>query len=361
MKKYRLGLMVVWLALLQPSFLMGQTQKLSPNFEENAIVNQSQDGGVKIVIGLLATENKQALEDRWRPFAEYLQDNYHYQAEFYFTPHYSGIIDGIKQNKVDLVLMGNQLAVKALAENAPIEIFATEIAENGTNEYRSLLIARKDSKLFSSLDDVVKCNHIGNFGIAEPESTSGYLLPMAYIFNQHHLILSNCFANIIRANHEENFLAVAKGKLDLAPISSSLFYERFAKQYPNEFSQIKVIWKSPSVINNPLVMRSTLPESIKDRLYRLFVGFGQSGNEDRIRKERGILAKTQFKGFVAANITQLYDFQIMNLLNEKEQIDNVAALKPSEKIEALAKIDKAIADIKALKLELPVAHWDKAK
>ena len=65
-----------------------------------------------------------------------------------------------------------------------------------------MLIVRKGSGI--TLDDVLKCGKRYNFGLGDPESTSGTLAPMAYVFIPHKIEPTDCFKTVRSASHQSN-------------------------------------------------------------------------------------------------------------------------------------------------------------
>src|SRR5690606_34902159 len=100
-------------------------------------------------------------------------------------------------------------------DRADGEVFAQTVSSTGEPGYWSLILVPKDSKL-NSVDDLLKCDKTLNFGLGDPNSTSGYLVPMTFIFGANHVDPKNCFKNVTNANHETNAMAVANGQVDAA-------------------------------------------------------------------------------------------------------------------------------------------------
>ena len=120
----------------------------------------------------------------------------------FFASDYAGVIEGMRFDKVQVAWYGNKSAMEAV-DRADGEIFAQTVAAGGEPGYYSLLIAPVDSPL-TSLDDVLKCDKSLNFGIGDPNSTSGFLVPMTFVFAANGIDPKTCFKNVTNANHETN-------------------------------------------------------------------------------------------------------------------------------------------------------------
>ena len=103
----------------------------------------------------------------------------------------------------------------------------------------------KDSP-FQKLDDVLKCDKSLDFGIGDPNSTSGFLVPTTFVFSAKNIDPKVCFKTVRAANHEANALAVAN-KLVHAATNNSENLERLEKTAPAAHANIRIIWTSPLI------------------------------------------------------------------------------------------------------------------
>ena len=93
----------------------------------------------------------------------------------YFATDYAGIIEAMRFKKVDVAWMGNKSGIEAV-DRAGGEVFAQTTYADGSPGYWSLLITHKDSP-YHSVDDVLKNAKSINFGLGDPNSTSGTAVP----------------------------------------------------------------------------------------------------------------------------------------------------------------------------------------
>src|SRR5690606_34715276 len=137
-------------------------------------------------------------------------------------------------------------------------------------------------------DDLLKCDKTLNFGLGDPNSTSGYLVPMTFIFGANHVDPKDCFKNVTNANHETNAMAVANGQVDAASNNTENL-ALIEQNQPEAFKNIKVIWKSPLIPADPLVWRKDLPEETKARIKTFFLTYGTDQSKGDIAKEKAVL------------------------------------------------------------------------
>ena len=127
----------------------------------------------EINFGIISTESQQNLKPKWEPFLADFAKMTGLEVKPFFASDYSGVIEGMRFGKVQIAWYGNKSAMEAV-DRAGGEIFAQSVSADGNPGYWSVILAPKNSKL-TSVDDLLKCDRSLNFGIGDPNSTSGFL------------------------------------------------------------------------------------------------------------------------------------------------------------------------------------------
>src|SRR5262245_34815379 len=127
----------------------------------------------EINFGIISTEASTNLKKIWDPFLADMEKGTGLKVNAFFASDYAGVIEGMRFNKVQVAWFGNKSAMEAV-DRASGEVFAQTVAASGEPGYYSLLIAPVDSPL-ASVEDVIKCDQSLNFGLGDPNSTSGFL------------------------------------------------------------------------------------------------------------------------------------------------------------------------------------------
>lgn len=181
-------------------------------------------------------------------------------------------------NKVQVAWMGNKSAMEAV-DRANGEVFAQMVNADGAQGYYSHLIVHKDSPL-ASLDDVLKNAKSLTLGNGDPNSTSGFLVPGYYAFAQNKVDPKTHFKLVRSANHETNALAVANKQVDVATNNSENL-DKIKERQPEKFKDIKVIWTSPLIALDPLVLHKELPEATKAKLKTFFTNYAKTDPREK--------------------------------------------------------------------------------
>lgn len=293
----------------------------------------------EINFGIISTETSAHLKQNWQPLLDDMSRRTGLKINAFFASDYAGIIEGMRFNKVQVAWFGNKSAMEAV-NRASGEVFAQMVAPDGGQGYHSLLVVHRDSPV-KTLDDVLRNGKSLSFGIGDPNSTSGYLVPMYYVFALNKVEPRTHFKTVRGANHETNLLAVVNKQVDVATNNNENL-ERFRTRFPEKAGDVRVIWQSPLIPNDPLVWRKDLPADVKAKVKTFFTTYGSGG--DAVR-EKDILQKLTTAGFKASDDRQLTPIRQLELFKDKIKIESDTAMGESEKKAKLDDINRKLAEL----------------
>ena len=289
--------------------------------------------------GIISTESTQNLKAEWQPVLEDMQKQTGLTVKAFFASDYAGIIEAMRFNKVQVAWLGNKSAMEAV-DRSNGEVFAQKVNADGTLGYTSHLIVNVASPL-NSLADMLKEGKNLSFGNGDPNSTSGFMVPGYYVFAQNKIDAKTFFKVVRGANHETNALAVANKQVDVATNNSENL-DILAKKAPEKFKEIKIIWTSPLIPLDPLVMRKDLPEATKAKIKTFFVNYGTNNPaEQEVLKKMGNL-----KGFKESTNAQLIPIRELELFSQKLKLESDTGISETDKKVKLADIDAKLAALK---------------
>jgi phosphonate transport system substrate-binding protein len=289
-----------------------------------------------INLGIISTEATQNLKQDWEPLIADMKKQTGMNVTAFFAPDYAGIIEGMRFNKVQVAWFGNKAAAEAV-DRASGEVFAQMVNADGTQGYYSHLIVHTDSGL-NSLDDVLKNGKNLSFGNGDPNSTSGFLVPGFYVFSKNKIDAKTHFKVTRSANHETNALAVANKQVDVATNNSENL-EKIQQRYPDKFKSIKVVWTSPLIPLDPMVIRKDMPEAQKAKIKNFFYNYGKTD-----AKEKEVLMKIgKLSGFKESTNRQLLPIRQLDLFSLRNKTEGDTVLSEADKKARLAEIDAKLA------------------
>lgn len=292
-----------------------------------------------INFGMISTESTQNLKEQWQPILDAMQKQTGLTVKAFFASDYAGIIEGMRFNKVQVAWLGNKSAMEAV-DRSEGEVFAQKVNADGSLGYKSHLIVNVASPL-NSLADMLKEGKNLSFGNGDPNSTSGYLVPGYYVFAQNNIDPKTFFKVARGANHETNALAVASKQVDVATNNSENL-DILAAKSPEKFKEIKIIWTSPLIPLDPLVMRKDLPEATKEKIKTFFMNYGKTDpKEQEVLKKMGNL-----KEFKASTNAQLVPIRELDLFSQKVKIESDTGMSEADKKAKITAIDAKLAALK---------------
>jgi phosphonate transport system substrate-binding protein len=293
----------------------------------------------EVNFGVIATDAAAAQRERWEPLFRDMEKKTGLTIRSFYAPDYAGIIEAMRFNKVQVAWFGNKSAMEAV-DRAQGEVFAQVMYADGTFGYNGLLITHKDSP-YKTLEDVFKNSKSINFGIGDPNSTSGFLVPTYYVFAKNNVDYRSAFKTIRNASHGANIQAVLAKQVDVATNNTEDVGKLEATK-PELASQLRVIWRSPLIPSDPFVWRKDLDPAVKAKIKSFVLNYAKTDPE-----EKAILKNIyNYGGFRESNNDQLIPIRQLELFKERSKVEADAALDSAAKTKTLADIDAKLAALK---------------
>ncbi|MBO0904553.1 phosphonate ABC transporter substrate-binding protein [Jiella sonneratiae] len=295
------------------------------------------DDGQTVNFGIISTESQQNLRPKWEPFLKDMEEQTGLTVKPFFASDYAGVIEGMRFGKVQVAWFGNKSAMEAV-DRADGQIFAQTVDVSGNPGYWSLILVPASSKL-TSLDDLLKCDKSLNFGLGDPNSTSGYLVPMTFVFAKNGVDPKECFKTVTNANHETNAMAVANGQVDAASNNTENL-ALIEKNQPEAFKRIKILWKSPLIPSDPLVISKKVDDATRKKIEDFVLTYGTDKTTGDAAAEKDVLAGLEWAPFRKSDDDQLLPIRVMEVskkigqLKADDKMDESARKAEIEKLEA---------------------------
>ncbi len=292
-----------------------------------------------INFGFISTESSQNIKADWQPLIDDMEKQTGLKVKAFFATDYAGIIEAMRFNKVQLAWMGNKSAMEAV-DRSNGEVFAQMVNADGTQGYYSHMIVHKESPV-NNLTDLFSNAKNMSFGNGDPNSTSGFLVPGFYVFAQNKMDSKTMFKVVRSANHETNLLAVANKQVDVATNNSEAL-EKLKERQPEKLKDIKIIWTSPLIALDPLVMSKGLPEATKTKIKTFFYNYAKTD----AREKEIVMKISKLSGFKASNNDQLKPIRQLDLFGQRNKIEADTTLSENDKKSKLADVDQKLAALK---------------
>ncbi len=303
------------------------------------------DGDPKVInFGIISTESTSNLKEQWVPFMKDMEAALGMEVKPFFAPDYAGVIEAMRFGKVHVAWFGNKSGMEAV-DRAGGEVFAQTSKADGSQGYYSHIITNVKNTNINKLEDIFKCDKSLNFGIGDPNSTSGFLVPSYYVFAKNNIDPKSCFKTVRNANHETNLMATANDQVDVATNNSEQI-GRSKLKAPEAAEKIKVIWTSPLIPSDPMVYRKDMSKELKSKIKGFFLAYGRFGNTAEAKKVLGNISDGQ-GFFMESNNTQLYPIRQLALFKNKLKIEGSSS-DAAEKKKEIETIDRQLSDLDIL-------------
>jgi phosphonate transport system substrate-binding protein len=223
-------------------------------------------------IGLLGGENE---SDRLREHAcqeAYLEERLGVDVELFPASDYAGVMQGLLAGQLEFAGLGSAgYAGIYLQDPDAVEPLYTTMQIDGSLGYYSVMYTLADSGIESLADMEGR-----SLAFADPNSTSGYLVPSFELASEEGLDLETYFSETgFGGGHEQAVVAVLNGQYDAGVTWTSgvgdinMGYSRgnlrsMVDKDMLDMSEIQIIWQSNLITNGPRVIRADLPQELKD-------------------------------------------------------------------------------------------------
>ena len=224
-------------------------------------------------IGVLGGENAQDRITGNECYRKAIEDALGVPVKIFTPADYDGVIQGLLGGTLDMAWMGASGYAK-IALTDPKAVEPRLIAENvdGTQGYYSIGFASKKSGV-TSMDEAK--GH--SFAFADPNSTSGYLVPASELTAKYGDLQKYFKSVAFSGGHEQTVVGVNNGTYDVgvsfgdrigdwADGYTSGAFHKAAAAGLIDMNNLVEIWHSALIPNGPFVVRAALPADVKDKV-----------------------------------------------------------------------------------------------
>ena len=249
-------------------------------------------------IGLLGGENTQYRLKKHDGFQRLLQEKLGIPVKLFPAADYAGVMQGIAAGQLDAAGFGASAFAGAWLDCKCIEPIVVPQEKDGSTYYYSVMVTRKDSGI-TSIEQMK--GH--SLAFADPNSTSGYLIPNATLKSKGiDTSGSGYFSRVgFAGGHEQGVIAVLNKQYDAA-VTWTSGQGDIAEGYSRgnlrsmvdkgmlKMSDVNIIWQSGKIPNGPWAVRTALPADLKKTLLDFMMDLPKSHKDvyDAIEQGSGI-------------------------------------------------------------------------
>jgi phosphonate transport system substrate-binding protein len=243
-------------------------------------------------------ENTQDRLQRYDGFKKLLEEKFGVPVKLFPSADYAGVMQGIAAGQLDAAGFGASGFAGTWLDCHCVEPVVVPQEKDATTYYYSVMVTRSDSGITS-----IEQMKFRSLAFADPNSTSGYLIPSATL-KAHGIDLADgkYFSRTgFAGGHEQGVVAVLNKQYDACVTWTSGQGEK-SEGYTRgnlrsmvgkgllKMSDINIIWQSGKIPNGLWAIRSAMPESLKKEFADFMLDLPKSHHDvfDAIARGEGI-------------------------------------------------------------------------
>lgn len=216
--------------------------------------------------GVEPYEDASILAPAYQPLADALGNALGCSVELDITTNYTSEIEAMRNDKLDIAEFG-PLAYVFAKQLANAEIVATFSDANGQpSTYTASIVTWPGS-------GITDISQVGGhtFAYSDPASTSGHLYP-AYGLKSNGIDPDTGIQPTYAGSHTASFEALRNHKVDAGELNSDQISSATAAgEYSSD--QFVTLWQSSAIPQDPITLRSTLPDNAKQKIKDTLLSF----------------------------------------------------------------------------------------
>ncbi|MFN7000036.1 phosphate/phosphite/phosphonate ABC transporter substrate-binding protein [Elioraea tepidiphila] len=230
-----------------------------------AVAQADWRGGFReLRFAMISSENERDVLVRFEPFSRHFTEALGVPFRVFRATDYAATVEALRADQAEFGYLGPAayaLARRVAGEKIVPVASGTDL--QGGAGYHSVIIVRTDAP-YRSLADL----RGRSFAWADPNSASGYAAPMFYLRREGVDPGAFFSRTSFSGNHEQSVIGLLNGSYDAV----ATWWTNEQRSNPQRMEekgmippgQWRVVWKSPLIPNSPFVMRTNLPQGLKD-------------------------------------------------------------------------------------------------
>jgi phosphonate transport system substrate-binding protein len=245
-------------------------------------------------VSAIPDEAPTELQRKFKPLGNYLEQKLGMKVEFVPVTDYAASVEGLINNKLDMVWFGGFTFVqaKARSNNKVIPVVQREEDE----KFKSVFITT--NKSINKLEDLKG----KNFTFGSESSTSGHLMPRSYLLAAKINPDTDMKRIAFSGAHDATVAAVAGGKVDAGVLNISV-WEKLISQGKVDTNAVRVFYTTPGYYDYNWTVRSDMNPELRKKLTDAFLALNR--NDAQGKEILDLQRATRFIPTKAENYTAI--------------------------------------------------------
>ena len=248
--------------------ILGLTVLLTTGGCKNKFALDAQGNPNTLVIGVYEGDNIAEQTVVLEKVRKYLEKELGMKVEVQVSSDYTSVVEALLTKKVHMAYMGPFAYVLATAKQPLVPLVAPGMNGKPVN-YRSIIFTNPGTGL-KTIDEVKAKAKGLTLCFADPASTSGHLVPRAYLTSIG-LDPKTAFKETMFAgSHFASLMAVKGGKVDVG-CSWEFGFNKAIRNKMLMPEDLVILWRSDPIVESPIVMRADVNPKFAERVREAYL------------------------------------------------------------------------------------------
>ena len=225
----------------------------------------------KLKIGLVPEQDIFTQKKRYEPLLAQLAEKIGVPIEIKILPSYSHVLDQFREFDLDGAFFGSYTGTMAISQLGVEPLVRPQFTDDNATSY-AIVFTKKGAAGIRTARDMRGKRLV----LVDKESSTGYLLPMAYLRSLGIGDTDDWFGSVFfSGTHADAVRDVLNGYADIGAVSSTIFF-MLAETDPRVLNELTVLATSIQIPSNPFAVRDGLPGDLKQTLRQQLLALHQS-------------------------------------------------------------------------------------
>jgi phosphonate transport system substrate-binding protein len=218
------------------------------------------NGVITYRLAILPLHNPQKLFEAYQPLVDYLNSELQYiKIELEASRDYRTFEKKFRARKPELLLSNPWQTLQAMDRG--YHVIATA---GDADDFKGIFIVRKDS-------DIIEPAQLKGKRISYPAPTAlaAAIIPQYFLYTNG-IDINQDIENVYVGSHESSIMNVYLGNVTVSATWPPP-WRLFQKDNPEQAKQLKVVWQTPTLINNSVMVRDDVPDEISKQIQSLLI------------------------------------------------------------------------------------------
>ncbi|RJF99871.1 putative selenate ABC transporter substrate-binding protein [Noviherbaspirillum saxi] len=218
-------------------------------------------------VSAIPDEAPTELQRKFKPLGSYLEQKLGMKVEFVPVTDYAASVEGLVNNKLDMVWFGGFTFVQAKVRSGGKVVPLVQREED--EKFKSVFITT--NKSINKLDDLKG----KTFAFGSESSTSGHLMPRFYLLSANINPDTDMKRIAFSGAHDATVAAVAGGKVDAGALNISV-WEKLLSQGKVDSNAVRVFYTTPGYYDYNWTVRADMNPAMRKKLTDAFLALDKN-------------------------------------------------------------------------------------